>query len=122
MKWRLHISDPERGFFPSADGCYDQFWNQGRFLAEPALSQGVPHLSYLLATEVPPYICFEPVSCLSYVMPLSSCIGGDREESSQFTFSLAFMALSLLQYPWLRFLFYRPVFSIIPFMAASLYQ
>lgn len=32
------------------------------------------------------------------------------------------MTLSLLQYPWLKFLFYRPVYFIIPSVAVSLYD
>lgn len=63
------------------------------FLAPPALWQGVPHLGYVLAKKVPPCICFEPVSCLFYVMPIRSCFGRDGEQSSQFTFSMAFMTL-----------------------------
>lgn len=62
-------------------------------LAPPALWQAVPHLSCVMAKKVPPCICFKPVSCLFYVMPLRSCFGRDGEQPSQFTFSMAFVIL-----------------------------
>lgn len=41
----------------------------------PVLCQGAPHLTYLLATQLPCCVWFEPGPCMFRVMPISSFFG-----------------------------------------------
>lgn len=74
--------------------------------------------------KVPPYICFEPVSCLFYMMPLTSCIGRDGTAIPVHLLVGIhdFRARYSIFCSFIFYLFYRPVFLTIPLMAAILYH